>query len=176
MDVSSAVGLTTTTHRIHATEPVGHHETFIAPVVAQDGGQQVMALTRQRPVDKVIRGHHRPGLCLGDGNLEVLQIELASGTLAHTGVVAHTLRLLVVESEVLDGGAYTLTLDTTDISGGDIAGEDGVLTVVLEVAAAERVAHQAHTRREHDLDTIGRSLLTDGLTNLANERGVPRAG
>ena len=54
VDVGSAVRLATTANGIHATKPVGHDETLEAPVVAEHGGQQIIALTGHRAVDEII--------------------------------------------------------------------------------------------------------------------------
>ena len=54
VDVGSAVRLATTANGIHTTKPVGHDETLEAPVVAEHGGQQVIALTGHRAVDEFI--------------------------------------------------------------------------------------------------------------------------
>ena len=62
-------------------KPVGHHRSLVAPLVAQDGLYEILALRGIDTVDVVIRGHHRPRLTLLDGNLEALQVDLTQGPL-----------------------------------------------------------------------------------------------
>ena len=82
--------------------PVGHHDTVEAPLVAQDPGQQVIALLGIFSVELVVRRHHRPGFGLLDCYFEALEVDLAQGAGVHAGVVLMTVGLLVVHCEVLD--------------------------------------------------------------------------
>lgn len=106
-----------TADRVAATTPVGHHDTFVSPLISENGCQQITALTCHLAVDLIIRAHDCPGLRLLDGNLKVLQIYFTGSTLADNSVVAQSGGLLVVESKVLDGGADSLALYAVDIGG-----------------------------------------------------------
>ena len=54
--------------------PVGHHDTLVAPLVAQDGGQQVLVALGVDTVDDVIRRHEGPRLRLAHSRLEAFQV------------------------------------------------------------------------------------------------------
>ena len=155
------------------TEPVSHHRALVAPLIAQDGGHQVLALRGIDTVDIIIRGHHRPGFRLLDGNLEALQVDLAQGTLRDMGVGIHAVRLLVVGGEVLDARANVVLLHTFDIGRSGLTSHHGVLGVVLEVSAAQGVTHDVEGRGQQHVGTILLHLFTDGLTNLLNQLLVP---
>ena len=106
--------------------PVGHHDALIAPVVAQDAGEQVAIAHRVLAVDHVIARHDGPGLTLANGNLEATQIELASSTLTELLVNAGAVGLLRVDSEVLGRHASTLTLHAVDIGSANLTCEQRV--------------------------------------------------
>ena len=97
------------------TEPVGHHGSLVAPLIAEDGLHEVMALRGIDTVHIVIRGHHRPRLALLDGNLETFQVDLTQGTLRDMSISVHTVGLLIVGCEVLDARAYVVLLNASDI-------------------------------------------------------------
>ena len=159
-----------------APEPVGHNRSLIAPLVAEDGLYEFLALRSIDAVDIVIGGHHRPGLALLDGNLETLEVDLTEGTLGNAGIVAHAVGLLIVGSEVLDACTHVVLLHTGDIGTGSLTSHHGVLRVVFEVTATEGVAHDVQGRGQQHVGTILLHLLADGLTHLFDELGVPGRG
>ena len=81
--------------------PVGHHDAVEAPLVAEDGGQEVMALLGVGAVEFVVRGHDGPGVGLLHHYLEALQGHLAQGAGVDAGVILHAVGLLVVGGEML---------------------------------------------------------------------------
>ena len=159
-----------------AAKPVGHHRAFVAPLIAQDGGDEVFALRGVDAVDVVVGGHHRPGLRLLDGNLEALQVDLAQCPLRNLCIVVHAVRLLVVGGKVLDARAHAVGLHTVDVGGSGLAGHQGVFRVVFEVAPAERAAHDVEGRGQEHVGAILLHLLSDGGAHLLNEGCVPCAG
>ena len=154
--------------------PVGHHDTLVAPFVAQHGGQQVFVALGIDPVDEVVRRHQRPGLAAADSHLEALQVELAQGSLAQALVSPGARRLLRVDGKVLGRDAYALALYALDDRRAYQSRHDRVFRVVFEVASAERVAVQVHAWSQHDVDTIFQRLVADGLSHLFHQVGVPR--
>ena len=74
--------------------PVSHHDTLIAPVVAQNLGQQVVVAHRELAINLVVGCHNGPRVALADGNLEAAQIKLTGCTLADTLVDTGTVSLL----------------------------------------------------------------------------------
>ena len=71
---------------------------------------------------------------------------------------------------------HALTLDALDDSGSDESRHDGVFRVVFEVASAEGRAVQVHAWAQYDIDTIFQRLVTDGLTYLLHQLGIPGGG
>ena len=106
--------------------PVGHHNTLIAPVVAQDAGQQVAVAHRVLAVHLVIRRHDGPRVALADGNLEAAQIEFAGCTLAQTLVDGGAVSLLRVDGKVLGRDASTLVLNAVDVGGSNLTRQQRV--------------------------------------------------
>ena len=66
---------------ILATKPVGHDSSLVAPFIAEDSLDKVLALGGVGAVDVVVGSHHSPGLALLDGNLEALQVDFTEGPL-----------------------------------------------------------------------------------------------
>ena len=156
--------------------PVGHHDALVAPFIAEDRGEEVLLLLGVFAVDLVVGGHHRPGLAFLDGNLEVLEVDLAQGPLADAGVVLVAVGLLVVGSVVLDGGADVVFLDAADVGGSHLAGEERVFGEILEVSAAQRVAVDVHARGEEHVHAVFVDFIAHRGRHFFHEGGVPRAG
>ena len=127
-------------HRVAPAEPVGHHQAVEAPVVAQDARQQRRALRRVGAVQLVVGRHDRPRLRLAHEDLEAAQVDLAQRALRHLHVDDVAVPLVVVGDEVLRRRPDALRLHALDHGGGHPARHQRILGVVLEVAAAERVA------------------------------------
>ena len=81
--------------------------------------------------------------------------------------------LLGVDGKVFGGDTCALALHAIDIGGGNLTRQQGVFGVVLEVATAEGVAMEVHARAEDDVTAVFLGLVTDGLTHLSDEFGVP---
>ena len=171
--VGCAVGLAGTVDGVGAAEPVGHHHALVAPVAAEDVSDEVLALGGLTAVDAVVGRHHGPWAGLLDRYLEVLEVDFPGGADADAGVVPQTGCLLLVEGVVLDARAHSLALDAVDVCCGDVAGEDRVFGVVLEVAAAERVAVDADAGGEEDVCAIFADLIADGGAHGLHQVHVP---
>ena len=153
--------------------PVGHHGALVAPFVAQDGGYQVLALGGIGAVDLVVGGHDRPGIGFLDRDFEALEVDFALGAGADDGVVAGTVGLLVVVSEVLDGGTDIVLLDTADIGGGRLAGHERILGIIFEVTAVQRMTVNVQRRGEEHVGAVLVDFFTDGLADILDEFLVP---
>jgi hypothetical protein len=81
-------------------------------------------------------------------DLEAAQVDLAQRPLADLHVDDVAVPFVVVGDEVLEGRADALRLDPARHRGRHPAADQWILRVVLEVAAAERVAMQVERRRE----------------------------
>ena len=153
--------------------PVGHHQAFEAPLVLEDIDQQLVVLGAVGSVELVVGAHHRPGPGLFDHRLERRQVDLAEGALVDQGVDAKALVFLVVGREVLERRAYTGALHAVDEAGGQLAGQEGILGEVLEIAAAQGGALHVDAGSQQHVDAQRRCLLTQRLTHLADERRIP---
>ena len=161
---------------ILTTEPVGHDYALVAPVATQDGLDEVFALGGVGAIDLVVGGHDGPGVGLIDGDLEWLEIDLADGTGGDDSIVARTVGLLVVEGEMLHRGADTVGLYATHVGCRDLTGYEGILGVILEVAAIERIAMDVLGRSEEHVGAILEHFVAHGTTYLLDELLVPGAG
>jgi hypothetical protein len=129
-------------------------------------------------VDEVVGRHDRPGVGLGDGDLEPGQVELAQGALVDDRVEPHPVVLLVVRREVLEARPDSLRLDAARQGRGAPAREQGVLREVLEVPAARRVALDVQSGPQEHADLLGTALAPEGPADLEEEVGSqvePRA-
>jgi hypothetical protein len=156
--------------------PIGDHHAVPAPLVAQDLGQQQLALGGEGAVDLVVGAHHGLRLALADGDLEAPQVDLAQRPLAHPGIDRHPTVLLVVDREVLEGGADALALDAAHEGAGDPAGEQRVLAVVLEVAPAQRMALHVEPRAEQQGHVLRPRLGADRRPDPLDQLRVPGGG
>lgn len=108
-----------------------------------------------------------------DGDLEVFQVKFAGSTLAYTDIIPQTGGLLIVEGIVLDGCTYALALYTIDIGCSNVTGENGILTVILEVTASERITVQTDTRSQQHVCTILQDFIANGRTDFLYKLCVP---
>ena len=116
-------------HGLHGTvlhPPVGHHKSLKAPLVAEDGGQELIVLLRVRAVEPVIGSHHSPRLRLLHCNLEILQVDFPQGTLAHAGFALESVRFLIVGSKMFHRSAHAFVLEAHHIGYTHFSGEDGI--------------------------------------------------
>ena len=158
---------------ILAAEPVGHDHAAEAPLVAQQRCEQLGVLRGIYSVEVVVRRHYRPRIRLLDGDLEAFEIELPEGALRYAGIVAHAVGLLIVDREVLDRGAHAVALHAAHVCGGYLARYERIFRVVLEVAAAQRVAVQVQGRCQQHVGAVFEHLLADSLTYALDQLRVP---
>ena len=160
--------------------PVADHDAVEAPLVLEDAGEQRAVLEhgagRDAVVDTGVGAHHRPRLRLADELLERREVDLAQRALVDAGQVAGALGLGVVGDEVLDAHADAAVLRGPHHVHGDRAGEQRVLGVALEVAAADGRALQVDLRGEHHVDAVPAGLGGEHRTDLVGQVHVPRRG
>ena len=119
-------------------QPVGEHEAFEPPLVAQDRGDQRGVLRAVRAVEPVVRGHDAQRAALAHRELEGHEVELAQRAGVDHRVDAVALELGVVTGEVLHRGDHPLRLHTAHEGGRGLPREQRILRVALEVPARER--------------------------------------
>ena len=69
---------------------------------------------------------------------------------------------------------YALRLNTTDECRSELAGQQWIFGVRLEVAASERAAVQVHSWSQQHPARLGAGLVAEGLAQLFKQRWVPR--
>ena len=156
--------------------PVGHHDPFIAPVVAQNLREQVVVAHRVLPVYLIVGGHDSPGVALTDGYLKATEVEFTGGTLRYSFVNRRTVCLLRVHGKVLGRDTGSLTLHTIDISSSDFTCQQGIFGIILEVTSAEGIAMEVHAWAEDDVAAVFLGLITDSLTDFPDKFCVPSGG
>jgi hypothetical protein len=115
--------------------PGGHHDTVVAPLAAQDAGDEAGLVRHVVTVDAVVARHQGEHARSAHGVLEGQQVQLAKRALVDVGRRGVALVLGLVAHEVLDGGGDALPLHALDVGGGEHAREHGVLGEALEVAS-----------------------------------------
>ena len=163
-------------HPVVAPSPVGDQKAVEAPLVHQDLPEQVPVLTGVGTVDLVVGGHEAPGPPLLHRDLETGEVELPQGALVHHTVRVHAQGLLAVDGEVLGAGGDAVGLDAPDIGRRQLAGQVGVLRVVLEVPPALGGAFQVQPRPQQHADSQGTGLLPDQPAHGLHQLRVPGAG
>ncbi len=161
--------------RVVDAAPVGDDEAVVAPVVAQDLGEQPGVLAGVHAVDAVVGRHDGRRLGLDDDALERRQVDLAQRPRVDVGADLHPVGLLVVGREVLHRRADALRLQPRDVRGAEDAAEQGVLGDVLEVAAAQRRPLDVDAGAEHHVHAEGARLAADGGADARGDLRVPAA-
>jgi hypothetical protein len=111
---------------------------------------------------------------LPDGELEGKEIYLAQCLLVDDDAAVEPMRLRVVADEVLDGRRDARALHSAHVRAGDLAREQRVLGVVLEVAPAERGANHVRGRGEQDVHAIRARRLAEKGADRLDQVGIPR--
>ena len=159
--------------RIRLVPPVRHHDAVEAPFIAQDAGQQVIALLGILPVDLVVRRHDRPRLRFFDRNLEILEIEFPQGALADQGVIFITVGLLVVQGEMLDGSSDAIGLDAPYIGCAHLARKQRILGEILVIASVQWIPVQVLPGSQQYIYTILKHLIPNRFRRLLHKFEVP---
>ena len=153
--------------------PVRDDGARVAPLGAQDIGQQPCILACECTIDAVVGAHDRPRLAFDDCLFERCEIEFTQGTFVDDGVDRHTPVFLIVGSEVLERGSNPRRLHALDIAGGEGTRQEWVFGEVFEIAAAEWRSLDVDARPEDDADPFGTCFATDCGGNCCNEFWVP---
>ena len=160
--------------------PVRHDQAVVAPFVVQDVAQQ-RAFRHRRPVDPVVRGHHRPGArlapsCRTEYRLERGQVQLAQRPLVDADLDGHPLGLGVVADEVLDRGPDPGVLQAPHVGDADPGGKQRVLGEALEVPAAKRGTVQVHRGGEQHVHPLAPRLVSEQPADRLDALAVPGGG
>ena len=159
-----------------ARPEVGLHVALEAPLRAQDVGQRVPVLGRVHTPHPVVGAHDRRDLGVLDQHLERQQVQLPQHVLVHLDVGPEPLVLLVVDHVVLAHGDHVVRLDGLGHRDAHHAGQVRVFGEVLEVAAGDRGAMQAHAGALQDVLAQRRRLRADDVAVGVRQVGVEAGG
>ena len=104
------------------------------------------------------------------------EIQLAQRPLIDYGVGHHTCMLLAVGGKVFEACANAATLDTSHHCRAELTRNNRVLAEILEVATAQRVALNVHTRTENHVNALPTRLLANRGANTLDQLWIERTG
>jgi hypothetical protein len=146
-----------------------------SPLLLQDPGDETAAIAHMRPVDAVVGGHDRSRAGL-DGPPKGPEVQLAQRPLVDDGAHVTPVAFPVVGDVVFRRRDDVLGLDALDHGRPDLAGEQGVLGDVLEVAPAVRDPHDVDAGSEHHVLAVGLHLAGERAPERPGELRVERRG
>ena len=142
--------------------PVGRDEAVEAPLASQKVSEQRFRFSGMDAVEAVVRAHDRPRLGFFHGDLESLEIDFPQRSFAQPGIVVEAVFLAVVGAEVLHlHAAVALRLQALYEGGGQCSSQIGIFGVILEVAAAKRIAVDVEAGGQPDGDAGLLHFLAD---------------
>ena len=156
--------------------PIRHDEAGIAPIALEHGVEQPAILASVDPVDLIVGAHHRAGTAAFDRDFKRQQIGFARRPRIDTHVERAAIRLLIVESEMLDGREDMPALGAGDRRARHHAREQWVFREILEIAAAARIANEVHGAAEQDIEAAGARLTRHRFPLASRQRLVPSRG
>mmetsp|Transcript_58742 Transcript_58742/g.166980 ORF Transcript_58742/g.166980 Transcript_58742/m.166980 type:complete len:386 (+) Transcript_58742:1299-2456(+) len=153
--------------------PVGLHETAEAHHALEVALEDAVVSAGMRAIDPVVGAHDRTGAGL-HRRLEGWVVELPGRALVHVDIVLEAVRLLLVETPVLEHGHDALALHAPDIGRGKHGAQVGVVPGhVLEVPAAPgRPVHLDRGPQQH-VRALAPELAGNGRGHLLHEALVP---
>jgi hypothetical protein len=160
-------------HRAARGVPVGQGHALEAPLVLEDGRQQLGVLGHGDAVDHVVAGHHQVQVRLAYAGLERGEVQLAQHMLGDPRVVRPALRLGVVADVVLGRGGHPGLAQPVDVGYGHPGDKHRVFAERLEATPAERRAHDVDGRRQQHVDALALGLGAERERKLPDQAGVP---
>ena len=156
--------------------PVGGHGAVKAPLLTQNAGEKVAVLGGTLAVDRVVGAHDRPGGGLLHADLEGLEVDFPQRPLGQAGVALPAVGLLVVAGEVLQGRGHAHALDAPDHGCSQLARQQRILGVILEVAAAQGAAVDVDGGGQPHAEAVLTHLLRARAAHLEHDLLIPGAG
>ena len=152
---------------------VGDHRTPETPLVPEHVGEQGGAGAGPDSAQVVVAAHDGGGAALLDGDLKGAEIDLPHGLLVGPHGEGETVALLVVDGEMLDIAVDALAGGAPDGGGSQLAGEEAVLGVVLEVTAGEGGAVDVGAGGVEAHHVVGHGLRAEGAAEFLHQCLVP---
>ena len=131
---------------IRCTSPVADERAIPIPFLLQDTVQQLVVVTAVHTLPFVVRAHDGIDMCLLHRLLERAQINLAHRTVRHIHVDAKTIRLLVVQHEMLQTAGNAVCLCSLDVWHHHLTSQERVFTHILKRTSVQWGALDVHTR------------------------------
>ena len=152
---------------------VGDDGTLKAPLAAQHIGKQCAAGAGPGVTQVAVAGHDGGGAALLDRQLKGFEVNFADGLFVGPHRQSQTVGLLVVQCEVLDVSIHALAHAAPHLGGGQLAGEQRVLGIVLKVAPAEGGAVDVGAGGIEARQMVSGSLRAQGLAKTLHQFLVP---
>ncbi len=152
------------------------NQTIAAPLLAEDAGNEAVVGAGPGRAPAGVGRHHAVAASVLDGSLEGLQVNLSGRLLIDPYAQADAVLLTVVEGEVLHYNVHALGLDCGHLVGAHLAGEEAVLGVVLEVAAAVGGAVNIIARAVENSYLSGNAVVADDIADSGHQLGVEGGG
>ena len=134
--------------------PVGHHESVESPFSPKDVREDELVLGSEDSVDFVVGRHYGPGMGFLHRDLESLEVDFAESPFGKVCVDTVAVSLLVVDREVLDRCSDSVALDSVDVGGGYLSGQNGILGEIFEVTSAKGIAVDVHCGGEEHVNAV----------------------
>ena len=148
---------------------VGDGHTVIAPFLAHNVGHQSLMAAGPYSAPAGISGHHAIGAAFFKGILEGPQIDLTGSLLVQPYRLTDSFLLTVIEGEVLDDHIHTLVLNTQNLCGTDLTGQEAVLGVILKVPSAVGGTVGIAARAVQANHICSQAVVTDDLAYFIHE-------
>ena len=152
---------------------VGHNHADKAPLAAQHVGDQRLRAAGPGRAEVGVARHDGRGLALLDGDLKGLEIELAHRLFIAPDREGETVGFLIVQGEMLGVAVDALARRAAHLRRTELAGEQTILRVVLEVAAGEGRAVDVHAGGIETDDAVCERLGGKDAAELLDQRRIP---
>ena len=153
---------------------VGDHHADEAPLAPQHVGDQGPGSAGPGGAQIAVAGHDRRGFAFLHGDLKGLQVHLAHGLLIGPNREAQAVGLLIVQGIVLSVHVHALGSRAPDLGRAQLAGEEAVLGIILEVPAGEWGAVDIHAGRIQAHHAVGDGFRAEDPAELLDQVHVPR--
>ena len=161
---------------IFNTVPVGHHQPFISPLIAQNLSEQKRILGGLHAVKTIVGRHHRPRPGFRNRALETRQIDFPQRPFFNNRIHFRAAVLRVVRRKVFQAGANPLLLQAVDQRSGNIAADHRIFGVIFIASPGQRRTANVNPRPEQDPDAHLLTLPPQRFPHLMHQLHVPAAG
>ena len=154
-------------------EPVGDYESVESPLLFQYVGQQTAAVAHELSVHAVGCGHDAPQSTFADGSFIGREVDFVQGAVADPGHIEVAVVFAVVAGVMFETGSDLFALDAFHGGDRDAAVQIRVFGVVLEKAAAQRIAQDVVGGPQQNAPAYGPGLAAHHFAGFFGQSGIP---